>query len=300
MIKKTTILVLSLPRSGSSLLTNLIASSGYIYSLTKGLKGSFVAHEFNKGGYFEDVVFTLLNDQLIRLYFGLEYSFLNPPPFKKFLETVANGGNKLPSSFNYDVNYKTVKIPNNFIKDIMDFTGTDWDVWGITRMINGGKWENCYSKNEINTKNKILIKRDFYKYNLENSKKSLVLKDPRLALVIPFYQFKNIKVIWIKRKKEDVLKSMRRHYGPRLFTKHLIPNTNFVSNHFNYKVPPLDFNDYIERYENIIKYSVKHYSNLIIDFDDLISLKEIKKLEDFIGGKIDRSIISPKPIHKSS
>jgi len=299
-MKKPTILILSLPRSGSSLLTNLITSCGYNFSITKGRGSSFTAHEFNKGGYFEDVIFTLLNDQLIRLYFGLSRNFLNPPYFENFLETANRDRDKLPSDFEYDVDKTNVIIPDNFNRNIQNLTGAKWDVWGITRMVNGGKWEKCYSKNGVDTKDKILKKLIFYKKQIENPKKLLVLKDPRLAISMPFYHFSNIKIIWIKRKKEGVLKSMRRHYGPRLFTDKLINGTNFVSNHFNFKVPPIDFSDYVDRYENIIKYSVKRYPSLTIDFERLVHLEDIDQLENFIEGKVDLSIISPSLTSKNS
>ena len=55
------VIVLSLPRCGSSLLTNLISSAGYNVYGSELLGPS----AFNIDGYFEDTKVTLLNDQLI-------------------------------------------------------------------------------------------------------------------------------------------------------------------------------------------------------------------------------------------
>ena len=75
------IVVLSLPRCGSSLLTSLIESANYEVYTSKDsqLLGS---SGFNKNGYFEDRVLTLLNDQIIRGVFGNEYNFLYMPDTK--------------------------------------------------------------------------------------------------------------------------------------------------------------------------------------------------------------------------
>ena len=47
------IIVLSLPRSGSSLLANLLESSGYV-NYTTDNSHLLNSSEFNKNGYFED------------------------------------------------------------------------------------------------------------------------------------------------------------------------------------------------------------------------------------------------------
>lgn len=291
------IIVLSLPRSGSSLLMQLIASAGYEFNLFSDYQNSFQAHEFNKHGYFEDVPFILLNDQLIKLYFGQEYSFLYPPAYDGVLDVVNLKQGKLPDYYEYDVDEKNVFIPEDFLEDVESFTGTNWDVWGITRMVNGGKWERCYSKNNIETKEKILQKKRYYKELIENSDCKYVLKDPRLALVMPIYDLNGIKVIWIKRRKDDVLRSMRRHYGPRMFSREFIPGTEYVSNHFNYKVQFMDFGKYCERFQKFIEYSLFRYPHLIVEFDDLVNLHNIEKLEDFIGGSVDRSIIDSQLVN---
>jgi len=293
------ILILSPPRSGSSLLTRLIASSSYRYNLVDNDNNAFGAHEFNKQGYFEDVFFTLLNDQLIRLYYGMEYSFLFPPSLKQFLQVTTLRKDKYPNGFSYDVDENTVFIPTDFEKHIKSYTGTTWDVWGITRMINGEKWERCYSKHGIATKDRIIEAMRRVADSVEKAEYNLVLKDPRLSLVMPLYQFSNIKIIWIQRNPDDVRKSMQRHYGPRMFTTKCIPGTPYVSNHFNHKVGPMDFQTYYKRYHQITRYCLKDIEHLVVRFEELIKLQHINKLEDFIGAKIDKTIIDPLSITHS-
>ena len=280
------ILVLSLPRSGSSFITQVIADSGYQPSLFAKPEAKFSAHEFNKHGYYEDVPFTLLNDQLLKLYFGMEYSFLYPPSHQDFQKIHKSAITNLPEDFHYDVDEKTVFIPKNFTENVEDFTGTDWDVWGITRMVNGGKWQNCYIKNQMATKNDILTRKEDYKRRIEQTDYDLVLKDPRLALTLPLYNLENVKIVWIKRKPQDTLASMRRHYGPRMFTDELMPNTPYVSNHFNHKVQPMSFEEYLDRYEKAIEYSLSKYPHCIVYFDDLAAQKNLQELEEFIGKPI--------------
>lgn len=287
-MQNSKIIVVSLPRSGSSLVTQLIASAGYRPSLFS--ENSFEAHEFNKHGYFEDVSFTLLNDQLIKLYYGNDYSFLYPPSYDDFKKGAESREDKFPNGFEYDVDKTNVFIPKGFTKNVENFTGTDWDVWGITRMINGGKWEKCYSRNNMETKKKILKQKKRYKDMIDNANFNFVLKDPRIALSMPLYDFNGIKIVWIKRNGEDTMKSMRKHYGPRMFTENLIPGTKYVSNHFNLKVKHMAFNEYLTRYEKAIEYSLSRHQHLIIEFDDLINLRNVEKLEDFIGADIDKSL----------
>ncbi|KKU82133.1 MAG: hypothetical protein UY09_C0022G0007 [Parcubacteria group bacterium GW2011_GWA2_47_8] len=264
------ILILSPPRSGSSLLTRLIASSSYRYNLVDNDNNAFGAHEFNKQGYFEDVFFTLLNDQLIRLYYGMEYSFLFPPSLKQFLQVTTLRKDKYPNGFSYDVD-----------------------------VINGEKWERCYSKHGIATKDRIIEAMRRVADSVEKAEYNLVLKDPRLSLVMPLYQFSNIKIIWIQRNPDDVRKSMQRHYGPRMFTTKCIPGTPYVSNHFNHKVGPMDFQTYYKRYHQITRYCLKDIEHLVVRFEELIKLQHINKLEDFIGAKIDKTIIDPLSITHS-
>ncbi len=284
------IFILSLPRSGSSLLAQLVASGSYQTTLS-GAGGSFASHEFNKKGYFEDVPFTLLNDQLIKLYYGLEFSFLFPPSFEEFVSVMKIRKDKYPEGYEYDVDETTVFIPEGFAERVQEFTGTTWDVWGITRMINGGKWEKCYSKNGVNTKEGIVKQMQRFKENIEKAPFRLALKDPRLGLIMPLYDFQDVKVVWIKRGRKDVLRSMRKHYGPRMFTQQFIPGTQYVSNHFNHKVGYMAFDVYYDRYERAIGYCANRYQHLNIQFDDLVQGSVFEQLEEFIGSNVDRTII---------
>ena len=81
--------ILSLPRSGSSYLTSMLLKLGK-KNFNFFLKIKPNHYELNKDGYYENTFVTLLNDQLIRLNYGLKYSFLYPPSitFSKNLITL--------------------------------------------------------------------------------------------------------------------------------------------------------------------------------------------------------------------
>ena len=72
-----------MPRSGSSLITNLLMTAGFSNKIFDNSE-FIMKSQFNKDGYFEDINFTLLNDQLIRSTFGKKYNFLFIPTFNSF------------------------------------------------------------------------------------------------------------------------------------------------------------------------------------------------------------------------
>jgi hypothetical protein len=143
------ILILSPPRNGSSVLANLVESSGY-KNYTSDNSTLLNPSEFNKAGYFEDTLITLLNDQLIRMVYGDEYSFLYTPTLEQFKNINLN----YSSNFFHDI--ESPFIPENYQNKIEHYTGKDWDVWGLTRMFPGEKWYKCYSKYGVDTKENII------------------------------------------------------------------------------------------------------------------------------------------------
>lgn len=277
------IIILSLPRSGSSAITQLIKSSGYTVFTSKNsnlLGGS----DFNVNGYFEDKIFTLLNDQLIRLVYGMQYSFLYTPSLNQFQKISLD----LDSYTILDSD--NLYMPENYSNHLKRYCGSHWDVWGLTRMLPGEKWHKCYETYKIKTSYDIYqMLRSIVNSINENDK--LVIKDPRLALVMPLYNLENTKIVYIKRDKLDVLHSMRSHYGPNMFTTNFLPMTNYCSNHFNYKIGYQDFDWYYDTYSNIIEHYIQDKNHFKINFEDLKNMDSLKNLEDYIGSIIEKNII---------
>lgn len=281
---KSNILILSLPRSGSSVLANLIASAGF-QNYTSNNSKLLSPSKFNKDGYFEDTFITLLNDQLIRLCYSLEHSFLFTPRFEMFKKiALKNSGN-----FKHDM--VDVYMPKDYKNKIKEYSGCEWDVWGLTRTEEGQKWHKCYSRYGIDTGEKIIkqLKKTIIRIK---SKENIIIKDPRLAFVAPLYNFNNFKVIYIKRKKKDIIKSMRNHYGNNLFTKNFLPDTEICSNHFNYKIGYQSFNYYYNNYNKIILDYLKNKNSLIIEYEKLYDYKTQKVLNDFIESEINFKILN--------
>lgn len=279
------ILILSLPRSGSSILSQLISSAGYKYYIgnESQLLGS---SDLNRGGYFEDIQLNLLNDQLIRILYGEKYSFLFAPEFKI---------NNLPedSNFYYDIGDNNVFIPADFNSNISKYTGRDWDVWGLSRMSPGEKWYECYSKYNVSTFINICstLRGIVDSVNKENN---LVIKDPRMALVAHLYNLSNLKVIYVRRKKSEIFTSMKQHYGKNLFSTKLIDNTKICSNFFNYKTEPQLFSDYYNRYISFIENYIEGKEAISIDYNKLQQQRTIDKLNNFIGGKININLFQAR------
>lgn len=273
------ILIISLPRSGSSLLSNLLNSAKYNYYISEN--SSLLNKScFNTNGYFEDTQLNLLNDQLIRISHGLDCSFLHPSSTLSIPENY--------SHFYYDLD--DIYFPDNYSLNIKKYTDCDWDVWGLTRMIAGEKWHKCYSKYNVesgkniqNTLSKIL-----HKFKTTDN---LIIKDPRLALVYPFYSSIDFKIIYIKRNKFDILNSMRKHYGKNLFTNNYLENTFFCSNHFNYKIKYQNFEDYYKIYTNYIEKFILNKDCLTIDYENIRDFKTISSINNFIGSTVDETII---------
>tara|TARA_B100000989_G_scaffold298918_1_gene291034 strand:+ start:8670 stop:9488 length:819 start_codon:yes stop_codon:yes gene_type:complete len=267
------IIVLSLPRSGSSFFTKHLIKKGFkLYGDKKNRTKS--KNIFNRDGYFEDIKTNLLNDQLIRISNGSRYSFLYPPSKVK---------HKINKNYYYDLQEENIFFPKNYKKLKKKYTGFSWDVWGLTRMLKCGKWHKCYSRFNVESYRKIELEKkkliNFFKKN-----NGYVLKDPRFGLCYPHYQnIKNVKYIILKRDKKSLLKSLRKHYGKNLFKKIYLPDSNIVSNHFNYKVEYLSFNKYFRRYLAMIKKTVKKKKYIEIDINKIDKKKELNKLEKFLN-----------------
>ena len=298
------ILIISKPRSGSSLVARLVQSAGFkaekdIWSI-KGRKVKMNSSEFNKEGYNEDTQFTLFNDQIIRCLYGNDYSFLFAP--SKSLLRKTNNIMTIPQTFYYDLEKSFIYYPKNYLKRLQEIAEHNWDVWGLSRMYRGGKWAKAYTKAKCecsrNLNKRLEELKLYFKKQGPNSKR--YLKDPRLIFSI--FGFLNeikqskVKILFVNRNKLGLLRSMRRHFGKRLFSKKSIDNTPFVSNHFNYKIKYQSYREYTESCntaKKIIKRNVKNFCE--IDYDKIISKrkssKEIQKLEAFLEEKIDHNLI---------
>jgi hypothetical protein len=280
------IVVLSLPRCGSSLLTSLIESANYKVYTSKDsrLLGSSC---FNKNGYFEDRVLTLLNDQIIRGAFGNQYSFLYMPD----IQTIQDKFKTKDINSNYFYDLDDIFIPNDYLEHIKEYTGSDYDIWAITRMLDNGKWNKCYSRNNVASYNDIGTKIKEISDDINSSVSNLVLKDPRLNLTLPFFNFSNdIKYIFLTRKKSKCIDSMRRHYGKWLFTETYLDDTDICSNYFNFKIKYQDFDAYYQTYNDAISYALAGKSYITITYEDILD-KNLTALEEFIKHKVNGDLI---------
>lgn len=271
------------------MLAGLISTAGFGTDISRD--SEFIgASDFNQGGYFEEVGLTLLNDQIIRILYGYQYSFLHAPD-------VVGSPVKLSAScrpFKYDIDEASLEIPTDFLDKLSAYTGANWDVWGLSRMRRGGKWYQCYSKYGVSDLSGVLRTKKIYEKLInERSSSPLVVKDPRFGLTLGSFDFSlDTKLIYIRRAPEEILSSMRRHYGAGLFTKHCLPGTDYCSNHFNLKVPPQDYEEYYRRYEASILENIGRFPNLVIDYRGILDGSQLSCLEEFIGSRVDRNYVS--------
>tara|TARA_A100001015_G_scaffold319911_1_gene444460 strand:+ start:422 stop:1252 length:831 start_codon:yes stop_codon:yes gene_type:complete len=271
--------ILSIPRSGSSYLAdNLIKSGKKNFNFFS--KINMNSYELNPKGYNENTFVTLLNDQMIKLYYGSRYSFLYPP-FKNTSHKNIN----FNVNFSYDLDKKNIYIPKNYKKNLYSFTGFNWDVWGLSRMSSKKKWYQAYQKHNLKNYNDILIAKKKFENKL-NSINNYIIKDPRFMFTFKHYNIKNFKILLLMRNKKDLLNSLRRHYGSRLFTKKYLPNSNIVSNHFNLKVGYLSYSKFYDRYIYFMKIIKKEFRSktLVIDSKKLFNQekKTIRQIHSFI------------------
>ena len=255
-MKEVRVAIVGTPRSGSSFFASTLESLGLKpLSLESPVRMS--SSQFNKEGYFEDTYFNLLTDQLIRYSYGTEYSFLNPPSVLAPL--FANAQN----DWSFDLNESTLEVPDDYESNFDFYCGNTWDVWGLTRMVGDGKWNKIYSKLKMaNTKDLL--------HSLENtlkaieSKNNIYVKDARLLFVLDYFKEVFTHVVFLTREEKSLTSSIQNHYGPRMFIGPTFDNFDWVSNHFNYKIPNITFNTFISRYELAAKF-----------YSEIVSLKQV-------------------------
>ena len=271
--------ILSLPRSGSSYLTSMLLKLGK-KNFNFFLKIKPNHYELNKDGYYENTFVTLLNDQLIRLNYGLKYSFLYPPSYNIFKKS-----NNFNKSYSYDLDDTNVFIPKNYSNKLYDYTGFNWDVWGLSRMQQKKKWHKIYEKYNLKTFKEIKLSKIRFERKI-NALNDYVIKDPRFLLTFKYYNLKNFKIILINRDKNELLKSLRRHYGKNIFTKKYLPESKIVSNHFNHKIGYISYSEFCERYNSVKFFLKKKFKSRVLDvnFNRLIKLEKntLNKINDFI------------------
>jgi hypothetical protein len=182
--------------------------------------------------------------------------------------------------FEYDLNENSVDLPKNYLADIRIYTGHDWDVWGLTRMQPNTKWYLAYSRAGVETPEKALKKLQNIMSYLSNADLTFI-KDPRLIYLLPLIRT-NIRGVVIRRNPSEILRSMRNHYGPNLFTKTTF-YTGWVSNHFNYRIQPQEFEDFLNTYRTFEQYAVENFDIDFIDYDKMYDLAELNRLSNSIG-----------------
>jgi hypothetical protein len=243
------IAVIGTPRSGSSYLTSVLLELGCELP-TAHSKVEANHYEFNADGYFEDTFFTLLNDQIIRIMFGENYSFLNPPDTRNcaweknsVIESIDR------TNFSYDLVQDSVDVPEDFTENLIEYTGQPWDVWGLSRMTPGKKWHGVYSQLGIHTAEGVSNALSTFQSQGRLETTPMVYKDSRLTFTLPAFGDFFHGGIFLTRDAMPLKESMRGHYGKRLFTESTYAGHNWVSNHFNFKVPPILIEVFLERYE---------------------------------------------------
>jgi hypothetical protein len=271
------------------MLAALVASAGYRLPLNSDSNFAS-ASEFNVDGYHEEVALTLLNDQIIRMKWGVNASNLwIPPAAADFDKSLPEDG----GGFHFDLDESSVYFPEQFFERMVEYTGTSWDVWGLSRMQPGQKWHLAYSRYAVSTGADVIRKIGDYSSLLSHGVPGFVVKDPRLGLTLRHYKLTNARnrIIRVHRDAVAVMNSMRRHYGQRLFTKHFLPGPRqIVSNHFNYHIGYQSFDEYWGLYHNMLSRAVVGFETLDLDYNKLIDGSQMHLLEDFIGNKVDRSL----------
>ena len=274
----SSIQVLSTPRTGSSAFGKLLSDSGFNQPPLMSIEKQS-ASEFNSHGYFEDAELNLCLDILIRFAFTDRNSFIynaGMSPDRHSMEENL----KSRHLFAYDLNEITVDLPKNYVANMKLYTGHDWDVWGLTRMQPNTKWHLAYSRAGVETPEKALGKLQSVMSYLSNADLTFV-KDPRLIYLLPLIRT-NIRGVIIRRNPAEILRSMRNHYGPNLFTKKIL-HADWVSNHFNYRIQTQEFEDFLSTYRNFEQYAVDNFDIDFIEYEKMYDRAELDRLSQFIG-----------------
>lgn len=274
----SSIQVLSTPRTGSSAFGKLLSESGFSQASFSSIE-SQSASEFNTYGYFENSELNLCLDVLIWASFNHRNSFLFNSGMKPIRETMENNFT-IHRYTTFDLDQSVVRFPKDYTTNIKKYTGHDWDVWGLTRMQKSGKWHKAYSRAGVETPAKALeLLKSAFKY-LEGATLNFI-KDPRLIYLLPMIDSEITGVI-VRRNPNQILMSMRNHYGPNLFT-HNILYDDWVSNHFNYRVLPQEFDEYMHVYDSFEKYATNNFDIKFIDYEKLYDSDELRRLSDQLG-----------------
>jgi hypothetical protein len=216
-----------------------------------------------------------MNDQIIRARFGMDYSFLFPPEYSDFTKL------EISEDFFFDLHNESLDIPSDYLESIQLYTGEDWDVWGLTRMLPGGKWHKAYSTRSLSSGVSLKTSiNDFNQYL--NEEKGMVLKDSRLTFTLDLFNDNIGKVIVLSREDTSLISSIRNHYGKNIFTSEACDPFPWVSNHFNYKVKPMSFDSYKNRYISFSNALTKKQKVLFLDQSELRSENKMTKLLEFI------------------
>jgi len=258
------IAIIGTPRSGSSYLASKFKELGYGQA-SFSTNTTMSASMFNKDGYFEDTFLTLLNDQLIRYKYGNGFSFLNPPNVNEVIRKL-----DVMQPWEFDLESSSIDYPVNFDQNVQDYCGQNWDVWGLSRMTPGGKWHKAYSQLGINN-DKALYESLSHVVKSLKRLENFYVKDARLIFVLDEYNEVFDRVIFLTRNPETLLQSIRNHYGQRLFQGPNFACFDRVSNYSNYKVPLMQYEEYLFRYkiameklsksENIIHVTLEEIDN---------------------------------------
>jgi hypothetical protein len=111
---------------------------------------------------------------------------------------------------------------------------------------------------------------------------SVVLKDSRLTFTLDLFAQGIDKVIILQREENSLASSIRNHYGQNIFTNNRAKGFSWVSNHFNYKIGPMSFEDFSQRYEDFYLEIEKNYSVLRVNQHLLSEDSTIRTLIDFV------------------
>ncbi len=271
---KSNVAIIGTPRSASSFLAKLIVMRGWQVPHYGDLT-TMSASQFNPEGYFESTYLNLLNDQIIRSRFGNAHSFLYPPKISN------SDAEFLDQGFFFDLDEAHVDCPKDYLSNLKAYTGVDWDVWGLSRMVEGEKWHKAYSVRKISSFEQVTQAiSDFNAYL--SSTHSLVIKDSRLTFTLDLFAKGIDKVIILQREESGLSSSIRNHYGKNIFTKNTVKDFSWVSNHFNYKVGPMSFGDFSQRYEDFYSDIEKSCSVLRVNQHKLSEESTIREIIEFV------------------
>ena len=260
----------------------LLSDSGVEQLQLRGVENQS-ASEFNKGGYFEDSTFNLCLDNLIRFTHGFRNSFIFNRGMKPDrVAMISNLSNNFESK--YDLDENTVEVPPNYEECLVEYTGHEWDVWGLTRMSQGGKWYRAYSRAGVETGRKAFDKFGEV-YSKLRTTENCFIKDPRIIYLLPLVDA-SIPTVLVKRKPEKILESMKNHYGPNLFSRKVI-YADWVSNHFNYAIQPQDFEEFYSTYLLFENYAHNNLEVKEIAYEDLHDARELEKLSKYLGSRLN-------------